>query len=145
MTSFSFSLDLLQKSQTKAKFKVVESSNEVKAQPKTTTATAIAFTEDAKDFELGVDVLDAEAQLSEDEVITLLLKRQALTFAPLVGHFGIGMKFLQSLVARVGQPKGFRVKLRSAGFEELEVVRSAFAVGRTDDTLGRLVEHDLRF
>ena len=93
---------------------------------------------------LGVlKVGSAISSILEDMVITLLLRRQALTFAPPVGHFGVSVEFLQSLIFRVGQPECSRLKPRLAVFEKLKVMHLAFTVGGADDALRLLVENHL--
>ncbi len=91
-------MDLLRKSQAKTEFKIIDTSDKVETKTKASPAATVTFAEDSEDLELGVDMLNAQAQFSQGAVVLLLVRFKFPAFAPFMGQLAVAMKFLQPLI-----------------------------------------------
>ena len=123
--------------------KVGKSGDKVQAQAEAFSAVAIAFAEQAKDFEPPNGVFHPHAPGVDLTVGTLLFRPQRMFLGGLDGFARVGVEPLQALVARVGEPLHGGMHPHLALLEEVEVVPSPLAGAHGQDAPGAAFEQHL--
>ena len=107
---------------------VIESSNEVETQSEAFSFVSVRAAQDSESFKPRQDVFHDQTLLRQETVFSFLLLCERMMLAFLVGSARVGMEFLDSFVAAVGQAGRGGQQLQARIFEQSKVM--GFTTGK---------------
>lgn len=126
-------------------FVVIQSGNQVEPQPKSAAAIAIAFRDDAKDFQMTNHVLHQHPLPRQLPVGAQLLLAQRFAFRLLERCLRVSVCLLQALITGIAKYANVFGNLKPGLFEHRKIVRFPISPSSANDPASRPVNDNLRF